>query len=268
MIALLAVLASAPPSPVAVIPQIVEAADRGGISRAAVLDAVRAVASERVSVRVISDEELFVAGSGLDQELANCGTDTACIATRLRATRARLALVVAVNELVRPPLVSVELLDVDVVRSAGRDASRVRTEERDAPGAIRARTAALLDGAGHPPSSRLAIAVEPEDAEVRIEGEVQAPEAIGDLVVAPGLKRIQVRHDGYHPYDEELVCAPGALQSVDVVLDVDADPLASPWLWIGAGAVVVAGVVVAVVALQPGPPCICAGPPGVPCPDC
>ena len=99
-------------------------------------------------------------------------------------------------------------------------------------------------------------------------GKTRASEDLTHIVVPPGPTRVEVSKDGYVPYDRELSCAVGAEENLFVELELDDDPLANPWLWAGAGAVVVAGTIIAIVALQPGPPCICAGPPGVPCDAC
>lgn len=265
MIGLFTLAFAAAPTPVAVIPLVV---DGGRVSRGTVIEAVRTVQAERVTLRLISDEELFVAGSGLDQQLANCGTDPSCIATRLRATPARLAVLAIVNELVSPALVSVELVNVDVVKSMARDASRVRPEEGDVTGAIRARVSRFFDDAGHPASSRLSLRIEPDDASVVVAGTKIGNEDLTNIVVPPGPTRVEVSKDGFVPYDRELSCAAGAEENLFVALERDEDPLANPWLWAGAGAAVVVGTIIAIVVLQPGDPCICAGPPGVPCESC
>src|SRR5688572_1060429 len=97
----------------AVLP-IVLGGEHGKATLSDIFNDIASAAEMRLGLRVISFEEMFVATEeGLQDRVRDCGSDTACVAARLRTFNARMGLVVVLDFSSSPPLISLQLLDTD-----------------------------------------------------------------------------------------------------------------------------------------------------------
>ena len=241
----------------AVLPIVVEGSG-GAASTSQIYDAVAQATRDRLGLRLISAEEMFVAQrGGLTARVQDCGPDVGCIAGKLRMFDARLGLVVVLNFAVEPAVYSLQLVDTDAGRAVGERLGELRGGEPPAE-RLTEETARLLDAAGIVKSGRVVVDVDPARATVRIEG--GAPPDTGTpnvFTLAPGRYTVAAELEDHDPARAEVDVRPGAVETVRLELDAHHTWLRSPWLWAAVGAVAVAATTVAIVAAQPGDPTVC-----------
>lgn len=234
--------------------------------RVAVVDASIEAARDRYALRLVSQEERFVLGGDIDDEVRRCGSDVACVASRVRSIRTDLVALALVNTAVAPPLVDVQLVDVDTRAAIFREAKSVPRAEIAAT--VRLLLDRAFDRANHPKSARLAITATPADALVLVTPSTPAPARPGDpVVVAPGTYVVNVSKEGFVSQSRDIALAPGERRDVALALRETPGILESPWFWGTVAAVVVAGVVTAAVVLDDSAECFCVRRPGVECPS-
>jgi hypothetical protein len=109
-------------------------------------------------------------------------------------------------------------VEVDVVEPNEPRDTRPRIERPDRPGPDRAGPDRAGDARG--PSGTLSIRVQPDDAEVLIDGEPWARPNGERLVVAlaPGVHRLEVRKGGHETYSGLVRIRPGGATTLNVAL--------------------------------------------------
>lgn len=271
-----ALVAAVPEVSVLVVPVVVGPAAGGGPAagaaatthvRASDLEAAVSVAArERRSVRLMSSEEAFVAGVGLDQ-VAACGVDPACVSRLLGPTRAELAMLIVANVLVDPPLLALRVFELQSGRLVASSAAPVG--DRALAAAVSARAAAMFQELGHRRFGRLRLEVTPPAAVVMLQGGDRSEIAAAGMVeVEPGPWSVSAQADGYTPGRAEVVAIEGEEATVRLVLEEEPSLFASPWFWTAViGTAVVAGAAAVVVGTRGGE-CVCLGGPAQSCPPC
>ena len=251
-------LAQVPPTTsyrVALLPVLVDSGPE--ITASAIFRLVSKQTQLRKTLRLISIDEFFFkdGGSQADGALA-CGSDTRCLARQLTPYRADLGLVVIVNGQLSPPLVGVLTLDTQQERLI---AERYTQAPPDRLWSVLSKTVAEhLDQAGHPAWGRLDVLVEPPGATISLSPSF-APE-IGrpySFLVPPGSYRVRAFMEGHSDSEARAEVRGGTAHNVSLTLDEIDRWYESPWIWVGAAAVVAAAVTVTVVSLTPGETSTC-----------
>jgi PEGA domain-containing protein len=254
------------PATMALVPVIVAPAGRSPPIRA-VREPIEAVASDRIGLRIISDEELFASGSARDK-LLECGADTRCLSGELRGSGARFGLIVVLNAIVDPTMLSMRVIDASADRIVLEDVAPLGGEGAKPEAAIALRASRVLDRLGYARSGRIVVRLEPSDARLILDG--AAVEGQGRTFrVAPGSHELRAEQDGYVATSTRVSVSGGAESTVSLrLVSAPSSIVESPWLWIGVGTVVVATVVtVLILTLRPPSVCACVGRPGA-CPGC
>lgn len=225
---------------------------------------VEAIAARRAGLSIVSRTAFLTTPNEVIRQLGDCALEAECLARAARSFTARYLIVVVANTELDPPLVATLLIDVDeqklVHRAVGGEPNKplsARIEEQ---------VDAALDAAAFVRLARLTIQAEPRDSTIEVPGSVRR-EADGIFWVAPGDIQLDVKRVGYETEHRSIALAPGSTETIDVALSPEASVFASPWLWLGVGAVVAAGIGAAVYATRPGADeCACVGdiacPPG------
>jgi hypothetical protein len=212
----------------------------------------------RLNLSVISYEEMFAASEeGLGDRVRDCGSDTVCVSSRLRAFNARLGLVVVIDFSSKPVLISLQLLDTDDARLVASSVGELSPKEAISA-SIRARARELLEKAGHVRAGRLLVEVDPPNARVAIAGFEPDPGTPNRFTVAPGTYTVTAALDGWSAAKTEASVEGGAESKVRLELVREGSLLESPWLWIAIGVVAAGSVTAGVIAAQDTTRCVCA----------
>ena len=244
-------------SALAVLPIIIEG-DAGKVTLSTVLSDVSAATELRVGLRLISAEEMFVASSGgLARRVRDCGSDTVCIANKLRRFDARLGLVVVVNLALDPALVSLQLLDTDARTMVGQSVGELEASQT-LSSAIRARASEVFEAAGYSRAGRLIVDVTPGAAKVKVSGESKPDKGKGNVfTIKPGRYEVEAELSGYISAKTAAVVTGGDETRVAMVLEKSDNLVEKWWFWTAIGAVVAGGATAAIVATQPTTRCVC-----------
>ncbi|MBI4817281.1 MAG: PEGA domain-containing protein [Deltaproteobacteria bacterium] len=223
---------------------------------------------QRLGVRLVSSEELFVVHGTISNAVQSCGADTRCTSAELRKVGADLGLVAVVNLVVDPPLIALRLVDAktETVIGSATDSSRIGAEAVGE--SLRQRASQLLDDAGFGLGARVVFETIPPGAHVEVQGFDADAGAPNVFFVPPGTYRVKASQEGYTALETELTAAPGETIHRALELSEDASLVQSPWFWAGIGVVVAGAVTTAIILAQPGDRCICVALPGAPCPPC
>lgn len=247
--ALFTLFIAANPSRVAVIP--IVGADENAMTRGMVR-AVGDTVDERVGLSAITLDELFSSdGTALMTAVKRCGTDDNCVRRSIRDFGADFGVVVVMNRRVSPPVVQLAL--VPGVRSVPPTDPRVANvaDATDEATTLRRLTDELLDAAGHVRYGHIEVVTEPPGASVVLDDVAQPLQVNNRFDVAPGPHRVKVLREGYLEVSETRDVAAGETWTWRPVLREAPSSGISPWVWVGVAAVVVAGGVVAGLALAP-----------------
>lgn len=264
-----AIAAGAEPARVAVVPVVVAPEDPP--SGASILEAVARAARHRLELALISEEETFATGSGdLADRVRDCGADVPCAAAELARLGVPYVLVVVVNTQLVPPLAGARLIDTRAGRLVAESVERVEPR----PGApasrghgallegVTIRAAEVFDGGGYRVLARLTVRASPPEAVVHLasseRGDLEDRGA-GDLVrptagvalVPPGRWRVVATAGDRSSEVVDVELGPGEERTVELSVPPETDLLASPWFWVGVGALIAAGVGAAVVLTAP-----------------
>ena len=254
----------------AVLP-IILAGPYGEASLSSVLDDITEAARFRAGLRLVSNEEMFVASSGgLGSRVRDCGSDSMCIADRLRAFDARLGLVVVVNLALDPPLLSLQLLDTDDRKKVGESLGELVAADGGISNALRSRARKLFEDGGYGQAGRIVVEVSPPGAKITI-GEGAEPEegATNVYLVPPGHYAIAATADGYSDGAGEAVVTSGQETKVALLLEKDSSIVKSPWFWTVIGVAVAGGAAAAILAAtRTTTRCLCTQINGVGCEIC
>jgi hypothetical protein len=210
---------------------------------------------------------MFVATEeGLRDRVRDCGSDTACISSRLRTFNARLGLVVVLDFASNPPLISLQLLDTDDGRMLASSVGEVQTGAGGESASIRKGANELLEKAGYHRAGRVLVEVEPPNAHITLgEGVDPDPGTPNRFTLAPGRYPVNAKLEGWLPAKTEVAVATGAEAKVKLALTKEQTIFDSPWFWIGAAIGVVGGAAAVFAVTRHPSRCLCFTAPGVPC---
>ena len=257
------------PQPFAVLP-IILAGPHGSATLSSVLGAVDRAARWRPGLRMLSTEEMFVASSGgLDARVRDCGSDTECIVERLGAFDARLGLVVMLNFVVQPPLLSLQLLDTGARTLVADAFGELDTQGADPSSEISRRASALLEQAGFHQGGRIVVDVAPPRALIFLEPAFDPePGLANTFIVPPGIYRVAARSDGHREAATRIAVVPGGQARVNLELEAIESVTKQWWFWAVLAAAVAGGVVAGAALLGPTTRCVCTTLGGVGCELC
>lgn len=208
-------------------------------------------------VRVMPvDRHLFQDGRELSLRAARCGDEPGCLSDALVEFRADFGLV-AITSPVEPPLLGVLLLDTQLRRVVGEQYEDLRPDALEAQ--VERLAGQLLDEAGLDAWASVELVADPPDAGIHVDG-AGTPSESPRLVLSPGAHEIRIHAEGFRTETRRFDLAAGERRRLEVVLQPDPGPFASPWLWIGVGVLVAgaaAGVGAAVAAESGASDCAC-----------
>ncbi len=252
----------------AVLPIIFEG-KHGEASLSSVIDAVASASAYRLGLKLISNEEMFANAGDVANKVQDCGSDTLCIADRLRRFDARYGLVVVVNLAISPPLISLQMLDTDERRLVAEGAGPLVAAEKSVIEAIRSRARKMLDEAGYIEAGRIVVEVTPSRARVSlVDGQLPDNGSPNVFSVAPGRHEVRAELEGYVSGQIEAVAIAAQETRVGLVLEEESSIVSSPWFWGAIGAGVAGGVVAALLATRTTSRCVCIVVNGVGCEQC
>ena len=244
-----------------VFPIVVDGPDGSTISLSALFESVTTATKERVSLRVLTFEEMFVAVNQAEvrKKIDRCGSDAACISSGLRRFNARYGIVVLLNFELTPVLMNIQVLDTDAGKMAGERLVEVESKATAAiVDRLQKETDAILTEMGFVPSGKLVVKVEPPTATIELDGGT-APDlgAPGMFTLAPGRYRVRASAPGWDSAESTVEVKSGEIANVELSLSQQTSWYESPWLWIAAGAVVIGTTTAVVVSTSQPDPCFC-----------
>lgn len=238
------------PDPIALLPVVVGDADA---DQALIRGEAEAATAERLGLRLLAEEQLAIDPA----RAAACGANSRCLADVYADGPPRLVLVVVINAIASPIVLSARILDVARARFVAEQDQDV-SDNSELPARLRSLIAATLDAAGQPRWATLHLELDPPNARVEI-GSIAT--LGGDVRAPPGPVELTVRADGYEARHLSLVLEAAERRAVTVSLTRQENVLASPWFWVGAGAILAtAAVVVTVVAWPERSTVLCLAP--------
>jgi hypothetical protein len=251
----------------AVLPIVLEG-EHGGATISSIYDDVAAAAVMRIGVRVISYEEMFAASEeGLGDRVRDCGSDTACVASRLRLFNARLGLVLVLDFSSKPALIRLQLLDTGDSRLVQASVGEVSGGKEEISANIRKRAGELLDAAKYTRAGRVLVDVSPPNARVSLGGLEPDPGTPNRFTVAPGSYTAIAALDGWSSAQGQVTVESGQEAKISLELNEETSILESPWLWAVIGAVAIGTGIGIAVATDKDPKVLCLVQNGVN-PDC
>jgi hypothetical protein len=221
--------------------------------------AVGDAAALRPAVRMLPLDDLyFRAGGAFADRLLSCGQDGACIAQTLEKSGAEYALTVSVNLGLDPAVYGVMFIDV----KKGEVIAKHFGDERPSADALRAAIVAsvdrMFDARGLLKHARIVAEVEPANASVRVDGAQEEDRGSANVfTVLPGKHAVSASAPDRVRAAEMIEVKPGETKHVKLTLaQAEGD---DSWLWIGGGAgvLVAAGAVAALIALRSNGQVVC-----------
>lgn len=283
LILALSTVAATPPKRLAILPTIVEG-QSGHTEVPRVFDELTRAASQRTGLELVDYNELFVDGAEpTASTVLACGSDMGCIARALRNARIELCLRAIINFGVSPPLVSLSLIEGPGERILGE--SVIEAETLVPVESELAKAASdLLESAKFHRGGTLIVALTPADARVTARecttGQEHAPDnrSTSTFTLPAGCFELQGTRDAYSPAVARTEVKLGETTQLSLALSpapgAEASIFSSPWFWVIAGGVVVAGSAAVLVATdpfggdEPGAACYCVTTPQTMCPPC
>ncbi|MBI4820263.1 MAG: hypothetical protein HY791_28600 [Deltaproteobacteria bacterium] len=240
----------------AVIPIVIGSA-QGDVNMSSVFDDVSSAASNRLGLGLISFEEIE-SRSGVSDRIRDCGSDEKCIADRLRAFDARMGLVVVVNGALSPPLLSLNMIDTEELRSMASDAGQIKPEEGSVSSAIRTRAAKIFEGAGYIRGARVIVEADPPRALITLGEGVEPDKGTPNVfTVTPGTYVVKATLEGFSSAEGKVEAKSGEDARVALRLEEQTSTFESPWFWGAIGLAVVGGAAAAAIALRETTYCLC-----------
>lgn len=216
--------------------------------RGDVPEALRTTAEQLLSyVPTINPTELR---PGPAAAATKCGTEVACVRNALGSTDVALAVVIAATPVDGQLGTAVVIVDLRAGRSIAKQFERVDLESTSLTRGVRALLVNALREAGHELGGRVQITVEPSEATITL-GERSVPGSF-DALLPTGRVVLRADASGHETREIPVEVRAGETTSMTVSLD-ESSILDSPWLWIGAGAVVVGATAAIVVLARPEP---------------
>ena len=231
------------------------AGPHGEATTRSIWEDVRETALYRTGISVLAPEEIdAIEGTRLDSALKDCGSDTMCLTERVHESAVPLALACVLNLGLDPPFLSLQLVDGEGRKLAGKSIGRIDTKKGTVSAAIRAAVAKLLSEAGYPEGGRLVVETIPAHARVRVAGVAEEPaDSPASLVLPPGNYEVRVELAGYLEAGRQVNVVAGRDARVSLTLVKETSIAESPWLWGAVGAAVVGGVLAGVLLATRGP---------------
>ncbi len=224
-------------STVAVVPVVVGGSE---VRVSRLVSEIQAAAELRSGVRLLSMEDLFVAGGeSAMNAVKSCGSDQACVSERLRSVGASAGLLVVLSSASSSPILGLRLFDthsdqVLVVRTvplAGVDESLY--------GQLRTLAEGVLDEAGFEKGAKLTVRVDPISARVEVGGRREPEAGASSIFLLPaGEYPVQASLEGYESIDTRVSLLRGEQRELDLVLEKDSSFVSSPWFWVTVGLLV------------------------------
>jgi hypothetical protein len=272
VISLLAALVSATPSAARTAIIALEVGPPAKLpERAALFDAIWRVADLRIGIDAARYDEIYLESAESVAKLAaSCGSNTSCLNRALLGAGYALGLRLVINAELDPALLTLEIVDTARDRVLASDRAEVHASAL--LDAARASASRALDRAGFKIGARVFVTVVPEDAEIALdEGTRADPGRPNRFTIRPGRHSVRARKAGYAPTESVVETQEGAETMVMLRLSEqgkEASILESPWLWVGAAAVVAGGIALGAWAARPSPTCLCVPVRGGSCPPC
>ena len=224
-------------STVAIVPVVVGGSE---VRVSRLVSEIQAAAALRSGVKLLSMEDLFVAGGEVAMNaVKSCGSDQACVSERLRSVGASAGLLVVLSSASSSPILGLRLFDthsdqVLVVRTVpltGIDDSLY--------GQLRTLAEGVLDAAGFEKGAKLTVRVDPISARVEVAGRRESDSGAASIFyLPPGEYPIQASLEGYESLDTRVSLLRGEQRELDLVLEKDGSFLSSPWFWVTMGLLV------------------------------
>ncbi|MBI4815831.1 MAG: hypothetical protein HY791_06225 [Deltaproteobacteria bacterium] len=208
--------------------------------------AIRDRASSFLEIEVVSPD-----GPGVPMfaaEARRCGSDVQCVRERLLEAGVDHVLRVLANTSVAPAMVSLQLVSLS---TSARTRLEMVEDTRRAPEIAAQASSEMLGALGFEIGGRLEVEVVPADAKVKISSGELVMETTSTLL-KPGTYSVAAERDGYLPKSVQAKVGSGAIERVSLRLEQERSWTSNPLVWVGAGVVVVGGVVAAVL-LASGP---------------
>lgn len=215
-------------------------------------ETVREAARDRVGLIFLSPEEAFVEG-GLEAQtgLSSCGTDEACLASRLRNVRAEYALLMVVRRVGAEYLSALRVVEIKSGKAVHRAVAQAQKPDQLAP-AIAKSTAAAFDALQYPRGGQLTVTVQPANATLVLnDGIADRPLTAGRAtLLAAKSYVVRAEAEDFEAASKPVELAAGTAQNVELVLAAREEQLTdTPWFWVGLGVAATAvGVGIAVIA--------------------
>lgn len=244
-LAFMGLMASAPQS-LAVVPVVLGGSD--GITPSELYNAASDSTRERMELRLLTREEIFVASrEGLAKRIQDCGTAVPCLASRLRTLDASLGLLLILNADLDPPLVSLRLLDTDKRTQLGSETIELASNSAGELSKVRQAVASMLKSAGFAASGRVLVQVTPPDAVIMwADGRQPDTGTPNVFTVPPGTYTISGAAEDHDTAESQVTVKAGEETTVSLQLEEKKSIASSPLLWIGVGAAALAAGGVAV----------------------
>ena len=216
--------------------------------------------AEIVSMR----ETLAKGGASLNRRLAGCQADPKCYAELLGGVDARYLLVITATHLDELRLVGARLLDLQDLAILGESIEEVPSEQSDLE-AVAARIRDCIPQARWEPFGRLVVDATVPGAQVSVQGRLVGTTPLPEIgFLVPGTYRVEATKQGFLPASAEVAITQGQRARAELALQAEAEPSSgATWLWVGLGALVVAGAAATGVVLATrggGDPSFCSAP--------
>lgn len=252
-------------SSLAILPVVVQG-PHGRASVRGIYQAIAGVTQTRLGLRLITEKEILTAGSeGLDQRIADCGTDAGCIASKLRMFDAQYALLALISFELEPAIYSLLLMDTDRGAQIGELVGEVK-KGSDLAALLATESDALLSQAGFVPTGRVVVNVDPTNTQLQlVSGETPDPGSSNVFTLVPGRYTMQGNLQGFLPEQTDFEIRQAETQRLAMSLSSDRAWWKSPWLWTAVGVVAVGAGTAVFVRSQRPPPCVCLTAPNRPC---
>jgi hypothetical protein len=224
-------------STVAVVPVVVGGSE---VRVSRLVSEIQVAAALRPSVRLLSMEDLFVAGGETAlTAVKSCGSDQACVSERLRSVGASVGLLVVLNTSSSSPILGLRLFDTHSDQVLVVRTTPLTAVDDTLYGQLREMAEGVLDEAGYEKKAKLTVRVDPVSARVNVGGR-REPE-IGTSAIfflPPGEYPVEASLEGYESVETQVSLLRGEQRELELILMKDGTFLSSPWFWVTMGLLV------------------------------
>lgn len=260
---------SEPLSSFAVVPVVVGGGD---VRVSRLVSEIEAAAALRGSLRMLSMEDLFVAGGETAEAAVRaCGSDQGCVSERLRAVGARLGLIVILNVSTSSPLLALRLFETRSGEPLVVRAASPSHLDDSLYAELRAMAEEVFDEAGFEKGAKLTVRVDPLSARVDVGGR-REPEmgASAVFLLPPGEYPVRASLEGYEAQETRILLTRGEQRELELVLEKHGTFLSSPWFWVTVGLLVGGAAAATAIVMTSGSDqyCFCIPGPGGGCSGC